>query len=98
MRIIVTGGNSGVGIRSPLKGDPAYVGMEIQLIDDVNWGKLQPWQHTGSIYDVQQTAKIQGEVRTTSETGWKTRKRVNGTVFRSLAEVPPAGAGAGAKP
>src|ERR1043165_4575572 len=30
-------GNSGVGIRSPLKGDPAYAGMEIQLIDDVNW-------------------------------------------------------------
>jgi len=45
-------GNSGVGIRSPLKGDPAYVGMEIQLIDDVNWGKLEKWQHTGSIYNV----------------------------------------------
>src|SRR5262249_38705252 len=46
------GGNSGVGIRSPLQGDPAYVGMEIQLIDDVNWGKLESWQHTGSIYNV----------------------------------------------
>ena len=45
-------GNSGVGIRSPLKGDPAYVGMELQLIDDVNWGKLEKWQHTGSIYNV----------------------------------------------
>ncbi|HEY2911198.1 MAG TPA: DUF1080 domain-containing protein, partial [Gemmataceae bacterium] len=28
------GGNSGVAIRTPEKGDPAYVGMEIQLIDD----------------------------------------------------------------
>jgi hypothetical protein len=45
-------GNSGVGIRSPLKGDPAYAGMELQLIDDVNWGKLETWQHTGSIYNV----------------------------------------------
>ena len=27
-------GNSGVGLRTPTKGDPAYVGMEIQLIDD----------------------------------------------------------------
>jgi hypothetical protein len=45
-------GNSGVAIRSPLKGDPAYVGMELQLIDDVNWGKLETWQHTGSIYNV----------------------------------------------
>ena len=52
------GGNSGVGIRSPLQGDPAYVGMEIQLIDDVNWGKLAPWQHTGSIYNVVPAAKI----------------------------------------
>ncbi|MCE9532980.1 MAG: DUF1080 domain-containing protein, partial [Planctomycetes bacterium] len=39
-------GNSGVGLRSPLKGDPAYVGMEIQLIDDENWKGLQTWQHT----------------------------------------------------
>src|SRR5581483_9409883 len=53
------GGNSGVGLRSPLKGDPAYVGMEIQLIDDEGWpGKLQAWQHTGSIYNVVPAAKI----------------------------------------
>lgn len=44
--------NSGVALRSPLKGDPAYVGMEIQLIDDINWKGLQTWQHTGSIYNV----------------------------------------------
>ncbi len=45
--------NSGVGIRSPLQGDPAYVGMEIQLIDDEGWpSKLQTWQHTGAIYNV----------------------------------------------
>lgn len=52
------GGNSGVGLRTPEKGDPAYAGMEIQLIDDENWekvrkGKLADYQHTGSIYDVQ---------------------------------------------
>jgi len=46
------GGNSGGGIRAPLKGDPAYAGMELQLIDDVNWKGLQSWQHTGSIYNV----------------------------------------------
>ena len=39
--------------------NPAYAGMEIQLIDDVNWpGKLQSWQHTGSIYNVVPAAKI----------------------------------------
>ncbi|MCS6863581.1 MAG: DUF1080 domain-containing protein [Gemmataceae bacterium] len=48
------GGNSGVALRTPDKGDPAYVGLEIQLIDDEGWpGKLLDYQHTGSIYDVQ---------------------------------------------
>lgn len=58
-RWVEKGGNSGVGIRTPAKGDPAYVGMEIQLIDDEGWpGKLADYQHTGSIYDVQ-PAKLQ---------------------------------------
>src|SRR5579872_5649041 len=52
------GGNSGVALRTPEKGDPAYAGMEIQLIDDENWQKvhgfkLQDWQNTGAIYNVQ---------------------------------------------
>ena len=51
-------GNSGVGLRSPLQGDPAYVGMEIQLLDDANWKDLRPVQQTGSIYDVVPAAKI----------------------------------------
>lgn len=47
------GGNSGVAIRAPFLGDPAYAGMEIQLIDDEGWpGKLQKWQNTGGIYNV----------------------------------------------
>jgi hypothetical protein len=45
-------GNSGVGLRSPLRGDPAYVGMEIQLLDDPDYQGLRPAQFTGSIYDV----------------------------------------------
>ena len=49
-------GNSGVALRSPMKGDPAYVGMEIQILDD-GWHKknlkdLKPVQLTGSIYGV----------------------------------------------
>ncbi|MBL8177590.1 MAG: DUF1080 domain-containing protein [Bryobacterales bacterium] len=49
------GGNNGVGIRSPLVGDAAYQGMEIQLLDDQHAkykGRIKPEQHTGSIYDV----------------------------------------------
>jgi dienelactone hydrolase len=53
------GGNSGVAIRSPFKGDPAYSGMEIQLIDDEGWpGGLQKWQNTGAIYNVVPPKKI----------------------------------------
>lgn len=52
------GANSGFALRTPDKGDPAYVGMEIQLIDDEGWpGKLADYQHTGSIYDVVPSAK-----------------------------------------
>ena len=50
--------NSGVALRAPLKGDPAYQGMEIQLIDDLNWKGLQSWQNTGSIYNVVPAKKI----------------------------------------
>ncbi len=49
------GSNNGVGIRSPLEGDAAYQGMEIQILDDgapVYRGRLKPSQFHGSIYDV----------------------------------------------
>lgn len=46
------GANSGVALRAPLKGDPAYQGMEIQILDDPNYKGLKEWQHTGSIYGV----------------------------------------------
>jgi hypothetical protein len=52
--------NNGIGIRAPLVGDSAYVGMEIQVLD--NDGKMykdadgkpkiRPAQYHGSVYDV----------------------------------------------
>jgi len=47
-------GNSGVFLRAPREGNPAYEGMEIQILDDYaeRYSELQPWQYTGSIYDV----------------------------------------------
>jgi len=46
--------NNGVGIRSPLQGNPAYAAMEIQVLDDSGsaYTKLQPYQYHGSIYGV----------------------------------------------
>lgn len=52
---LAPGTNNGLGIRAPLKGDAAYVGMEIQILDDEHEdykGKIQPWQRHGSIYGV----------------------------------------------
>ncbi len=48
------GGNSGVFIRCPRQGDGAYVGMEIQLLDDDDdqYKALKPYQYTGSVYGV----------------------------------------------
>ena len=51
---IPPGGNSGIGLRFPPKGDPAHMGMEIQILDDnaevYKQMHLVPAQHTGSIY------------------------------------------------
>ena len=46
--------NNGIGIRAPLEGDAAYVGMEIQVLDDggSEYTKLLPGQYHGSIYRV----------------------------------------------
>jgi HEAT repeat protein len=51
---LAKGGNSGVFLRSPRQGDPAYTGMEIQVLDDdaPEYAGLQPWQYCGSLYGV----------------------------------------------
>jgi hypothetical protein len=48
------GGNNGVGIRTPVQGIPAYVGMEIQILDDdaPKHKDLEAYQFHGSIYGV----------------------------------------------
>jgi hypothetical protein len=46
--------NNGIGIRAPLTGDAAYVGMEIQVLDDTApvYADLKPYQYHGSVYGV----------------------------------------------
>ena len=53
------GGNSGVFIRAPREGNPAYAGMEIQILDDYadRYSDLEPYQYTGSIYNVKAPSK-----------------------------------------
>lgn len=52
---IPEGGNSGVFLRAPHQGDPAYTGMEVQILDDYaeEYSELKAWQYTGSLYGLQ---------------------------------------------
>jgi len=51
---LTPGANNGLAIRAPLSGDAAYVGMEIQILDDTaaKYNSLRPYQYHGSIYGV----------------------------------------------
>lgn len=46
------GANNGLGIRSPITGDAAYKGMELQILDneDPKYKDLHEYQYHGSIY------------------------------------------------
>lgn len=51
---LTDGANNGIGIRTPTEGDAAYVGMEIQVLDDnaEKWKDLKDYQYHGSVYGV----------------------------------------------
>ncbi len=51
---LTPGANNGLGIRTPLEGDPAYEGMELQILDNTapQYADLQPYQYHGSVYGV----------------------------------------------
>jgi len=86
---LTPGANNGVGLRTPLEGDAAYNGMEIQVLDndaDV-YKDLKPYQYHGSVYGVI-TAK-RGALKPVGEwnteeiriQGNKIKVTVNGTVI-----------------
>lgn len=51
---LTPGANNGIGIRSPLTGDAAYVGMEVQVLDDDAdmYKDLEVYQYHGSVYGI----------------------------------------------
>jgi hypothetical protein len=46
--------NNGIGIRAPLGGNPAFDGIEIQILDHDHeqYKDIKPWQAHGSVYGV----------------------------------------------
>lgn len=51
---LTPGANNGVGIRTPMEGDAAYLGHEIQILDDDAdvYKNLKPYQYHGSVYGI----------------------------------------------
>jgi HEAT repeat protein len=86
---LTPGANNGIGIRAPLEGDAAYVGMEIQVLDDPSpvYANLQPYQYHGSVYGVIPARR--GFLKPTGEwnseeiiaNGSRVRVILNGTVI-----------------
>ncbi|WP_186756928.1 3-keto-disaccharide hydrolase [Echinicola salinicaeni] len=52
--LLTPGANNGLGIRAPLKGDAAYAGMELQILDNTasKYADLKEYQYHGSVYGV----------------------------------------------
>jgi hypothetical protein len=86
---LTPGANNGIGIRAPLEGDAAYVGMEIQVLDNEHpkYKDLQVYQYHGSVYGVIPAKR--GFLKPTGEwnqeeiwiKGSKIKVTLNGTVI-----------------
>ena len=86
---LTPGANNGIGIRAPLEGDAAYVGMEIQVLDNEApmYKNLDPRQYHGSVYGI--IAAKRGYLLPTGEwnkeeivaKGNKIKVTLNGTVI-----------------
>lgn len=51
---LTPGANNGLGIHTPLEGDAAYVGKELQILDNTasKYDSLEVYQYHGSVYGV----------------------------------------------
>lgn len=78
---LTEGANNGVGIRTPLKGDAAYQGMEIQILDDSAdvYKNLKEFQYHGSVYGI--IPAIRGSLNPVGE--WNTEEiRIQGSKIK----------------
>lgn len=51
---LTPGANNGLGIHAPLEGDAAYVGKELQILDNTaeKYANLKAYQYHGSVYGI----------------------------------------------
>ena len=89
---LTPGANNGIGVHAPPVGDAAYVGMEIQVLDNEApiYSSLQPYQYHGSVYGI--AAAKRGYLLPTGEwnkeeimlKGSKIKVTLNGTVINEV--------------
>ncbi len=98
---LTPGANNGIGLRAPLKGDAAYEGLEVQMLDDAApmYSGLKPFQYHGSVYGI--IASRRGFLKPAGEWNYQEIKlkgnritvTLNGTVIvdGDIAEVTQKG-------
>lgn len=102
--LLPPGGNNGLAIRYPGKGDTAYVGMmELQVLDNTaaKFAGLKPWQFHGSAYGL--APAVRGFQRPVGEwnfqevtvRGSQVRVELNGSIILDVdvakIDAPPSG-------
>jgi HEAT repeat protein len=97
---LTPGANNGLGIRTPPQGDAAYVGMELQILDNAaeKYADLEPYQYHGSIYGIAPAKR--GFLRPVGEwnrqevtvRGSRVTVRLNGVVITDI-DITEAAAG-----
>lgn len=86
------GGNSGVFLRAPRQDNPAFAGMEIQILDDRSskYPNLKPWQYCGSLYGVEPPKTPDGKPASKPAGEWqKMRITCNGRNVRVTLNGTP---------
>ncbi|OIQ41880.1 MAG: glycosyl hydrolase [Bacteroidetes bacterium MedPE-SWsnd-G1] len=78
---LTPGANNGLGVHAPLEGDAAYVGKELQILDNSakKYADLKPHQYHGSVYGV--VAAKRGRQKSVGQ--WNTQEvEVRGNHFK----------------
>lgn len=86
---LTPGANNGLGIHYPGTGDPAYTGMELQVLDNTHpkYAKLQDYQYHGGLYTLVAAKKGhlkpvgQWNVEIVTVNGPKVKVELNGVVI-----------------
>lgn len=81
---LTPGANNGLGIRTPTEGDAAYVGMELQILDneDPIYKDLHDYQYHGSVYGV--IPALRGHLKPVGEWNYQEVKAIGNHITVTL--------------